>query len=122
MKWKGWINSILGLWLLIAPFLGFNPRGYFWNDLIVGVIVATAGFCMVQKNLWQGWITGFLGAWLVIAAFIPELMRGIGLYLNSIIIGLTIAASGLIVLTHNKESDLYENSHMHFGYSNYGKE
>jgi len=37
-----WINAVLGLWLIIAPFIiGYaNLVGALWNDIIVGILVA----------------------------------------------------------------------------------
>lgn len=42
IKTLSWINAVLGLWLIIAPFLlGYSAVGAaMWNDIVVGVIVA----------------------------------------------------------------------------------
>lgn len=44
--WQGWINGILGIWLIVASFIltGTSTGFTFWNELIVGVIVAILGF------------------------------------------------------------------------------
>ncbi len=41
-KALSWINAVLGVWLIIAPFiLGYTKlTGALWNDIIVGIIVA----------------------------------------------------------------------------------
>lgn len=41
MSYVPWINFILGLWLIISPFLlGYsNVRPAMWNEIIVGVLV-----------------------------------------------------------------------------------
>ena len=39
-----WLNGILGLWVLISPFVGFTPSGMTANLVIVGVVVAILGF------------------------------------------------------------------------------
>jgi hypothetical protein len=43
--WLSWLNVLLGLWLIVAPFiLGYaDITGAFWNSIIVGVIVAVPG-------------------------------------------------------------------------------
>lgn len=43
--WLSWINVLIGLWLIIAPFvLGYNGlTAAFWNSIVVGVIVAAFG-------------------------------------------------------------------------------
>ena len=41
--WMSWVNAILGVWLIVAPFiLGYagTPRT---NDIIVGIIIAVLG-------------------------------------------------------------------------------
>lgn len=39
--WLSIINILLGLWLIAAPFvLGYTNSTPFWNDIIVGIIVA----------------------------------------------------------------------------------
>jgi hypothetical protein len=42
-SWLSWINAILGVWLIVAPFiLGYgNPART--NDIIVGIIIAVLG-------------------------------------------------------------------------------
>lgn len=39
-----WINGILGLWVLISPFLGFSPDGMTANLVVTGILVAVLGF------------------------------------------------------------------------------
>lgn len=40
-RWEEWINLIIGLWLIAAPFtLGFSgDSGATWNHVVVGVVV-----------------------------------------------------------------------------------
>jgi hypothetical protein len=40
-RWEEWINLIVGVWVLIAPFvLAFTDQtGATWNHIIVGIIV-----------------------------------------------------------------------------------
>lgn len=42
IKSLSWVNTVLGVWLVIAPFiLGYTKlTGALWNDIIVGIIVA----------------------------------------------------------------------------------
>ncbi len=92
--WQAWVNGILGLWIFIAAFLNFGQTGNFWNDLIVGIIVAVVGFLMVKEKPWQGWLTGLLGIWLIIAAFIPSLLVGSGNLWNDLIVGVLVMIGG----------------------------
>jgi hypothetical protein len=39
-RWLSWINIILGIWLLISPFImGFVGGGDLWNAIILGILV-----------------------------------------------------------------------------------
>ena len=39
-KWIGWINIVLGLWILISPFVvGFTGMAALWNNIILGIII-----------------------------------------------------------------------------------
>jgi hypothetical protein len=42
VKALSWINAVLGVWLILAPFIVryANLAGALWNDIIVGIIVA----------------------------------------------------------------------------------
>lgn len=38
--WLSWLNFILGIWLIIAPFvLSYKSAAPTWNDVILGIIV-----------------------------------------------------------------------------------
>jgi len=45
IKILSWINAVLGLWLIVAPFIiGYsNVVTAMWNDIIVGIIVIVLG-------------------------------------------------------------------------------
>lgn len=50
--WQGWLAGILGIWWIIAgciPALT-TGAGRIWNDIIVGILVAIAGFTAVSKQ------------------------------------------------------------------------
>lgn len=42
VAWPSWVNVILGIWLIFAPFiLGYSTNtAALWNDIILGIIVA----------------------------------------------------------------------------------
>lgn len=42
--WEQWVNGILGVWLVISPFLGLSPNAMTTNLVIVGILVAIFGF------------------------------------------------------------------------------
>jgi hypothetical protein len=44
--WQAWVNGVLGLWLIVAPWvLGFNKtNSALWDNVILGIVVAALGF------------------------------------------------------------------------------
>lgn len=92
--WNAWLTGILGIWMVIVPFLGFTTIGNAWNDWVVGVVVAVIGFAMTARRPWQGWIAGIVGVWLFIAGFIPGLRFGAGLWWNDILVGIVFIITG----------------------------
>lgn len=36
--WHNWVNGLLGLWVLISPFLGFTAEGMTTNLVVVGIL------------------------------------------------------------------------------------
>jgi hypothetical protein len=44
MVWPAWVNLVLGLWLIISPFmLGYSAISQvIWNDIVLGIIVGAS--------------------------------------------------------------------------------
>lgn len=42
--WQQWVNGILGLWVLIVPFLGLTGQAYVWTLAVTGIVIAVLGF------------------------------------------------------------------------------
>jgi len=102
--WQGWTTGILGVWIFIAAFLNFTPTGNLWNNLIVGVIVAIAGYAMIKPKPWQGWLTAIVAVWLIIAAFIPSLQAHVGNMWDDAIVGIIFMITGFAALNKEQES------------------
>ncbi len=109
--WQAWTNSILGIWLFIAAFLSFSPTGNLWDNLIVGVVVAIAGFAMINKKSWQGWLSGILGVWLIIAAFIPGLQMHLANAWNDAIVGLLLLIAGGMAMQDTQDHSGHQMAH-----------
>lgn len=41
--WQQWVNVILGLWVIMVPFLGMTNSGFTWSLVISGVVIAALG-------------------------------------------------------------------------------
>jgi hypothetical protein len=92
--WQAWTNAVLGLWLMVAAFLGLGPTVNLWDNLIVGIVVAIASLTILKEKPWQAWLALILGVWMIIAAFIPSLVDGTGYIYNDLISGIIIAIAG----------------------------
>lgn len=123
MKWKGWIAGILGLWLIIELFIGFNPYDYSLIYFLIGMVMVGINLFTSYDKPWQVWFPVILGSWLIIIAITPVLVSGIGIYLNNIIVGLFMIVTGLAILIHEKS--IIRNTkklEKHFNYRDYGSE
>ncbi len=51
VKALSWVNAVLGLWLIIAPFiLAYSSvKAAMWNDIIVGIIIVVLGVWAAQS-------------------------------------------------------------------------
>src|SRR5438105_2456688 len=66
------LSLLLGIWLLIAPFmLGYNLGVATWNDIILGILVAGVALLRTFGNMQAGtsWLNVVFGIWLIIAPF-----------------------------------------------------
>ncbi len=103
--WKGWVNGLLGLWLIIAAFLKFSATAVMWNNLIVGIIVTIVALLMIKEKPWQGWLGTIAGILLFIAAFIKSLQTGAGYLWTDLILGILIAIAGFAALGKSESSN-----------------
>jgi hypothetical protein len=92
MKAKRWTLGLLGIWLIVAAFLGFGTTAHLWNDVIVGALVALVSLTG-ERGAWA-WLAGIAGIWMIVAGFIPAFLAGAGLIWNNLIAGGLIAVAG----------------------------
>jgi hypothetical protein len=93
MKAKRWTLGLLGIWLIVAAFLGFGTTAHLWNDVIVGALVALVSLTG-ERGAWA-WLAGIAGIWMIVAGFIPAFLAGAGLIWNNLIVGALIGVAGL---------------------------
>ncbi len=73
MKWASWISFVLGLWLIVTPFVMPSSAGAAPNDVILGILIATFSLWMAalyEPPALVSWLVAFFGAWMVIAALV----------------------------------------------------
>jgi membrane-bound ClpP family serine protease len=67
------IIMVIGLWLVVSPFIFTFLPTTFWNSIIVGAIIflfaAIREWSTAEKNNWTSWVNIILGIWLIIASY-----------------------------------------------------
>jgi len=38
--WQQWVNALLGLWVIVIPFLGLTGAALMWTLVVTGIVVA----------------------------------------------------------------------------------
>ena len=105
------INILLGIWLIIAPWvLGYaNLSPAQSNDVIVGIIVAVVAairsFGGFNTRGWS-WINILAGIWLIIAPFVLGYSNNTTPLWNDIILGIVIAILAWTSATSPRRSTL----------------
>lgn len=94
-----WINALLGLWVIISPFvLGFTRnQAAMWNN------VATGGAVLLLA-LGRGGTSGvavrnlLLGGWLIASPFVLGFLQQV-IFWNNIILGIVIVICAILLST-----------------------
>jgi hypothetical protein len=95
--WQDPINLILGLWVLISPWVlaytaSSNATG---NAVVVGILVAVAGLlATTQWQMWEEWAELVLGIWLIISPWVLGFSDVKSATYNDVILGIVIAVLG----------------------------
>ncbi|MDE1925476.1 MAG: SPW repeat protein [Patescibacteria group bacterium] len=42
--WQDWVNGILGLWIIVVPFIGLTGASLVWTLAVTGIVIAVLGF------------------------------------------------------------------------------
>lgn len=100
MKWPSWINVILGVWLIIAPWALMYAHGTAaTNSVVVGILV-------VIFALWAGaayagthgpaWVNVILGIWTIISPWVLGFSAIQAATINGVIFGIAIVVLAAI--------------------------
>ena len=121
MKRITWVNLVLGVWLLLAPFaLGVAGVHVAWsiNDIALGgLLVFFSGWILAASDppITADWMEVLCGIWLVAAPFVLK-YSGIGRALrNDIIVGLAAIVVALVAATAMlRQTPMSRMSEQHF--------
>ena len=106
-QWASGITFLLGVWLVIAPWvLGYSGQdNAVWNQVGVGAAIAIVALARVNApDPWAplSWVNVVLGGWLIVAPFVLEYNATSNtdpIYWNDIIVGAAILLLALISTT-----------------------
>ncbi|HUK33598.1 MAG TPA: SPW repeat protein [Vicinamibacterales bacterium] len=105
MKNITWVNILLGVWLVIAPFaLSTVIPNHAWtaNDVILGVLLIAASWAIVSMaapSIGVAWFEVLCGVWLVVAPFVLHYSGGHVKLGNDVISGIIAIVIAAIALT-----------------------
>lgn len=97
-KMASGLNLLLGLWLIIAPFIfSYATAAASSNDLTIGVTIAILALIRVFKvsgTSWASWVNVALGVWLLVAPFVLRYADPAALW-NDLIVGIAVICLGI---------------------------
>ncbi|MEJ2710219.1 MAG: SPW repeat protein [Anaerolineales bacterium] len=91
-----WITGILGLALILAPFVfGFSANtSAMWSSVILGAVITLAsiveGWTRDDRN-WEYWVVGLAGILAILAPFVLGFSSVSGALWTAIILGAVVA-------------------------------
>jgi hypothetical protein len=99
MKGLSWTNFVLGLWLIVAPFIlvYYGVSAALWEDIVAGLLIAAFALWRAVGPETQGmaavsWTVAVLGIWALIAPFALGYSEVAAAVWNDVIIGILVAA------------------------------
>lgn len=98
-RWKDIAMLILGLWLIISPYV--LPYSDYTgiaasNSYILGVaVIVFAAIALARPQMWEEQVNLILGVWLFIAPFVLGFQADTRAMVNHLVVGILIAADAL---------------------------
>ncbi len=50
IMWKQWVNGVLGIWIVLLPYLGFTSDIHTWLMVITGIVIAVLAFWSASES------------------------------------------------------------------------
>ncbi len=97
MKWASWVNVVLGLWLIVAPFaLAYSDvTAALYEDVILGVIVAALALWsalaeQTRVTMSVRWVTAVAGLWVFVAPFVLAYTDTVRAMASDLVVGFVV--------------------------------
>ncbi len=101
-QWQDRIMFILGVWLLVSPFvLRYDELTGFaaLNSYILGIGVAIfAAAALIKPQMWEEWINLVLGMWLIVAPYVLGFSSDMLATANHVIVGVLVAGDAALAM------------------------
>ena len=104
--WQDPVNAVLGIWLVLSPWiLGFQAEQTpMMNAVIVGVALAAAALGAVfVPRAWEEWTEVVLGLWLVVSPWVLGFASNTVAVRNAVVAGVAITVLALWTLATDKD-------------------
>ncbi len=93
-KWARYVNAVLGVWLIIAPFIWTHTYGHALNSWIVGGLVVLFALIATAQG-WVRYLNSALAVWLFISIWaLPQITTATAW--NNGLVAIAILAFSLI--------------------------
>ncbi|AEV16664.1 MAG: SPW repeat protein [Thermus sp.] len=99
-RWQDWVNLVLGVWLILSPWLlGFSgTAAAMWNAVILGVAVGLMALLHLRGGpMWEEWLNVLLGVWLILSPWLLGFSGLTNATWNAILVGILVGALALSV-------------------------
>ncbi len=104
--WEDPVNLILGLWLVISPWvLGFqNELNPMWSMVILGALIGLIAVVAVFRVMaWEEWANLLLGLGVAVSPWILGFSGVVLAMWNALLVGAVVAALALWALGTDKD-------------------
>ncbi|GGM95528.1 hypothetical protein GCM10007092_06270 [Thermus composti] len=99
-RWQDWANLVLGVWLILSPWLlGYSGTpAALWNAVLIGIVVGFMALLHLRGGpMWEEWLNVLLGVWLILSPWILGFSGMANATWNAVIVGLLVGALALSV-------------------------
>ena len=98
MKNLAWANFVLGIWLIVAPFvlLYRGIQAALGEDVVVGFLIAVFSLwqaiaAQTAQSRAANWIVGALGLWAIVSLYVLHFTAITKALVNNVIVGAVVA-------------------------------
>ena len=92
--WNTGLIVLLGVWMVIAPFVLADPAAQAWNNRVVSMLVIALVLAVPRAYRLEVFAAGAVAAWLFASSFVPALLLGGNLVWNDVVAGVLLIMLG----------------------------